>query len=124
MKETSRRNKMERIARALFEHGTTQKAAAALGIAEVTVWRWKQKPEFREVYNAVRREALAGSSSRLLQGSSAAATTILKVMVDPNTSAAVRVHAAQRVLEHAEKTFELEDLAVRIERLEAESKRK
>ena len=102
----------------MFEHGSVQKAAAALGMSEVTVWRWTQKPEFQEAYSEVRREALSRSSGRLLHGSGAAAATLLKLMLDPSAPAAVRVRAAEGVLEHAEKTFELEEVDVRLKRLE------
>jgi DNA-binding MurR/RpiR family transcriptional regulator len=118
MTESTRRQKMERIAQAMFEHGSVQKAAAALGMSEVTVWRWTQKPEFQEAYSEVRREALSRSSGRLLHGSGAAAATLLKLMLDPSAPAAVRVRAAEGVLEHAEKTFELEEVDVRLKRLE------
>ena len=118
MTESTRRQKMERIAQAMFEHGRVQKAAAALDMSEVTVWRWTQKPEFQEAYREVRREALSRSGSRLLQGSNAAAATLLKLMVNEGTPAAVRVRAAEGVLQHAEKTFELEDVVVRLKRLE------
>ena len=118
MTESTRRQKMERIAQAMFEHGSVQKAAAALGMSEVTVWRWTQRPEFHEAYSEVRREALSRSGSRLLHGSNAAAATLLKLMVNEGTPAAVRVRAAEDVLQHAEKTYELEDVVVRLKRLE------
>ena len=118
MTESTRRQKMERIAQAMFEHGSVQKAAAALGMSKVTVWRWTQNPEFQQACSEVRREALSRSSGRLLHGSGAAAATLLKLMLDPSAPAAVRVRAAEGVLEHAEKTFELEEVDVRLKRVE------
>ena len=87
----------------MFEHGSIQKAAAALAMSEVTVWRWKQKPGFREVYSEIQREVWSRTIGRLVWASSAAASTILKVMVDPNATPAVRLRAAQSVLEHGQK---------------------
>ena len=118
MTESTRRQKMERIAQAMFEHGSVQKAAAALGLSEVTVWRWTQKPEFQKAYSEVRREALSRSGSRLLHGSNAAAATLLKLMVNEGTPAAVRARTAESVIQHAEKTYELEDVGLRLKRLE------
>ena len=118
MTESRRRQKMERIAQAMFEHGSVQKAAAALGMSEVTVWRWTRKPEFQEAYSEVRREALSRTGSRLLQGANAAAATLLKLMVSEGTPPAVRRHAAENVMQHAEKTYELEDVGLRLKRLE------
>jgi hypothetical protein len=40
----------------------------------------------------------------------AAATTLLKVMIDPNAPASVRVRAADSVLNHASKAIEIEDI--------------
>ena len=124
MTSITRSTKMDRIVRAMFEHGTLQKAATALGMSEVTVWRWTQKPEFQEASREVRRETLHRSSARLLHGSNAAVATMLKLMLDPNAPAAVRVRAAEGVLEHAEKTFELEDVDLRLERLEQATRQK
>ncbi len=107
MTEITCRQKIERIAQALFEHGSPQKAAAALGMSRATVWRWKRKPEFQEIYGEVRREALSPPSSKLLQGSPVAIATLIKVMVDPSTPAAVRVRAADCHLGHAAKFFAL-----------------
>ena len=118
MTESTRRQKMERIAQAMFEHGSVQKAAVALDMSEVTVWRWSKKPEFHTACSEVRREALSRSGSRLLHGSNAAAATLLKLMVNEGTPAAVRVRAAEGVLQHAEKTYELEDVGLRLTRLE------
>ena len=118
MTESTRRQKMERVAQAMFEHGSVQKAAAALDMSEVTVWRWRQKPEFQEAYSEVRCEARSRSGSRLLQASSAAVATMVKVMLDPSAPPSVRLHAADRVIQHAEKAYELEDVGLRLKRLE------
>ena len=124
MTESRRRQKVERIAQAMFEHGSVQKAAAALDMSQVTVWRWTQKPEFQAACREVRREALSRSGSRLLHGSSAAAATMVKVMLDPSAPPSVRLHAAESVMQHAEKTFELEDVDVRLKRLEQATRQK
>jgi len=46
----------------------------------------------------------------LQQGATAAATTLLKMMIDGNAPASVRVRAAECVLSHAAKAIELEDI--------------
>ena len=118
MTHSTRTRKMDRIILALLEHGTIHQAATALGMSEVTVWRWTQKPEFQAAYAKARREALSRSGGRLLQGTNAAASTIMRIMLDPSTSPAVRVRAAGCVLEYGTKVIELEDLEVRVKRLE------
>jgi hypothetical protein len=103
---------------ALLEHGSMQKAATVLGVSDVTVWRWLQKPEFREAYRKARRHAFSQSMGRLQHASIAAVSTLLRVMLDKDAPAASRVRAAACVLDHAADSFELEDLDGRIERLE------
>ncbi len=110
--------KADRMILALLEHGSTHKAAAALGMSEVTLWRWQQKSEFQEALRLARREAFSQSMARLQHGSGAAASTLLRVVVDKDVPPATRVRAAHHVLEHAANSFELEDLDVRIGRLE------
>ena len=53
------------------------------------------------------------------QGSTAAATTLLKVMVDIATPPSTRVRAAEAVLNHAAKAIEIEDIDARLRELEA-----
>src|SRR5712692_9824918 len=93
--------KMNRIILALLEHGTKQKAAAALGISEVTVWRWMQKSEFQQAYHQVLREYNCRKIGKLLQASTAAVATLCRLMLDPTVPPSVRVRAAGCVLEHA-----------------------
>ena len=54
-------------------------------------------------------------------GASAAATTLLKTMIDPNTPASVRVRAAECVMNHATKAIEIEDIEARVAALEQEA---
>ena len=75
-------------------------------------------PEFQAAYRQARREAFGQSIARLQQGSSAAATTLLKVMVDSNTPASTKVRAADSVLNHSTKAIEIEDILARVSELE------
>jgi phosphomannomutase len=108
----------EQLILAMLQQPTWQKAAASIGISEVTAWRIRQTPEFRREYLQARREAVSQSLARLQQGAGAAASTLLKIIVDPSNSAATRVQAASRILEHAKQAFVLEDLALRVNDLE------
>ena len=65
MKGRIRAGRTDRIILALLEHSSLEKAAAALGMSPVTVWRWMQKPEFQEAYRKARREAFSRSLGRL-----------------------------------------------------------
>ena len=118
MKSGIRAGKADNIILALLEHGGIEKAAAALGVCDVTVWRWLKKPKFQKAYREARREAFSRSLARLQHASGAAVSTLLKVMVDKDAPAASRVRAAHSVLDHAAKAYELEDIEVRVSELE------
>ena len=111
-------SRQDRIILALLEHPTFEKAAAAVGISDVTLWRWTKKPEFQEAYRQARREAFSQSLARLQHASSAAVGTLLRVMTDREAPAASRVRAADSVLAHAAKAIELEDIEARVVELE------
>lgn len=110
--------KKEEAITALLSHRNTEDAARAVGIAVTTLLRWMQVPEFDAAYRAARRAAFGQSIARLQQASSAAVSTLLKVMVDPNTPASSKLRAADSVLSHAAKAIELEDIEARIAELE------
>jgi hypothetical protein len=111
------RKKEEAIV-ALLSQRNIEAAASAAGIGTNTLLRWLQIPEFAAAYREARRDAFRQSVARLQQGSSAAVSTLLKVMVDSNSPAASRVRAADCVLGHAAKAIELEDIEVRVSVLE------
>jgi hypothetical protein len=122
MKGRIRAGRTDRIILALLEHSSLEKAAAALGMSPVTVWRWMQKPEFQEAYRKARREAFSRSLGRLQHSSAAAAATLVRIMLDQSMPAASRVRAADCVLGHSARYLELEDLEARIQQLEEKVK--
>jgi hypothetical protein len=119
MSATSARQ--ERMIVALLEHSTHEKAAAALGVSTVTLWRSMQKPEFAEAYRKARREAFSQSIARLQYASNAAVGTLLRVLTDREAPAASRVRAADVVLQTALRGMEIEDIEARVTELERAS---
>jgi translation initiation factor 2 alpha subunit (eIF-2alpha) len=111
------RKKEDAIA-ALLIHRTVEEAAKSLNIATKTLLRWMKEPEFDAAYRAARRQAYGQSISRLQQGATAAATTLLKVMIDPATPPSTKVRASEAVLSHAAKAIEIEDIDARLRELE------
>ena len=77
-----------------------------------------QTPEFQAAYRQARRAAFGQAVARLQQGTSAAATTLLKTLIDPGTPASVKVRAAEAIFNHAAKGIELEDIEARVSELE------
>ena len=81
-----------------------------------------QDPDFKAAYLDARRNVYSQSLARLQQMTSAAVSTLAKVMVDPNAPAASRVRAAHSVLDHAAQAIELEELEARLIALENRTK--
>jgi hypothetical protein len=111
------RKKDEAIA-ALLTQRNTEEAAKAAGISHNTLLKWMKDPEFDAAYREARRAAFGQSIARLQQGASAAATTLLKVLIEPGTPASVRVRAAEAILNHGAKAIEIEDIEARLAELE------
>src|SRR6202011_3489818 len=95
-----------------------EEAAKSVGISSNTLLNWMKVPEFETAYRDARRKAFGQSIARLQQGTSAAATTLLKTMIDPLTPASVRVRAAEAIFNHAAKAIEIEDIEARVSELE------
>ncbi len=110
--------KMEEVIAALLVQRNVEEAARAAGIGNQTLLRWLKIPEFQIAYREARRAAFGQSVARLQQASSAAVSTLLKIMVDPTSPASCRVRAADSVLNHGIKAIEIEDIEVRVSELE------
>jgi hypothetical protein len=113
--------KQEEAIVALLTQRNVEEAARAIGVSTQTLIRWQKIPEFQKSYLDARRAAFGQAMARLQQGSSAAASTLLKVMIDPNVPASTRVRAADSVLNHSKQAIELEDIETRVAELERAS---
>jgi len=111
--------KMEDAVAALLTQRNIEEAANSIGVSTKTLLRWQRTPEFQKAYREARRAAHSQSIARLQQASSAAVTTLLKVMVDPGAPHSTKVRAADSVLNHSAKAIEIEDIDVRVAALEA-----
>ena len=109
---------MEAAVAALLTQRNQEEAARIVGISIATLLRWQKKPEFQKAYREARRAAHGQSIARLQQATSAAVSTLLKVMVDANTPPATKVRAADSVLDHSAKAIEFEDFEARLSELE------
>ncbi len=109
--------KTEQLIAALLAHATVEQAAAAVGIAAVTAWRWMKGAEFQTAYQAARAETLRQATAQLRAGAAKAVKALVEICEGGQTEAA-RVSAARTVLEMAFRAHELEDLGLRIARLE------
>jgi hypothetical protein len=112
------RKKEEAIV-ALLTQRNIEEAARSINVAPKTLLRWLQVPEFQAAYLEARRDVYSQSMARLQQASSAAVSTLVKIMVDPAVPASTRVRAADSILDHGKQAIEIEDVEVRVAALEA-----
>jgi hypothetical protein len=111
-------HKQEEAIAAPLSQRNIEEAAKTAGISIRTMLRWLKLPEFQTAYREARRAAYSQAVARLQQGATAAATTLLKVMLDQSTPASVKVRAAECVMNHSSKAIEIEDVEFRVSELE------
>src|SRR5262249_36153252 len=114
--------KKEAALQALVASRTVEDAARSAGVTPRTVYRWLKEPDFDTAYREARRAVVSQANARLQQATGAAVTTMLKLMYDATVPASVRIRASECVLNHANKTIEIEDIEVRVAALEAAQK--
>ena len=110
--------KKEAAITALLTARGPEEAARSIGIGPATLRRWQKEPEFDAAYRAAKRAAFGQAIARLHHLSSAAVSTLGKVMLDSATPPATKVRAAESILDHAAKAIEIEDIEVRVAALE------
>jgi DNA-binding MurR/RpiR family transcriptional regulator len=115
---TKLKRKLEEAVAAMLTQRNIEEAARSIGVSAATLMRWQKLPEFQVAYREARRAAFGQTVARLQQGTSAAATTLLKTMIDPTTPASVKVRAAEAIFNHAAKAIEIEDIEARVSALE------
>lgn len=84
------------------------------GIGTKTLYRWLRIPKFQDAHGEARREAYSQSITRPHPASSAAVSTLLKIMGHPNAPAVSRVRVVDRVSEHTAKAIETDDIGARV----------
>jgi len=105
---------------ALMSTRNIDEAARETGISARTLLRWMKDPEFIKEWHAARKEGLSQATARLQNAAGAAAAILIKALVDPSISP-TRLKAATYILDKAQKGFEMEDMKIRISRLEREN---
>jgi Helix-turn-helix domain len=110
--------KKEAAVLALLSSRNVEEAARVAGVSPRALYRWMKEPEFDSAYRDAKRAAFSQSIARLHQMSSAAVSTLGKIMVDANAPASTRVRAADSILNHTAKAIEIEDIEARVSELE------
>ena len=103
---------------ALLQEPTIEKAAARCGISEVTLWRWQQRKDFQEHYQAARLRITDAAIAQIQQASVEAVEVLRDVMKKAYKNPAARVSAAKIILEIAFNATELNRIEDRLTELE------
>lgn len=93
----------EQIIAALLDHGTIRAAAGAVGISERALYDRMNKGEFQALYKAAKADLIRAAVLNLNRQLQAAIDTVSEIMQDPDNNAAVRLQAAQTILNNAGK---------------------
>ena len=111
--------KKEAAILALLSSRSVEDAARTANVPLRSLYRWLKEPEFESAYREAKRVAFGQAIARLQQGTPAAASVMLKLMVDPAVPASTRLKAADCVFTHAKNAIELEDVEARVTALES-----
>lgn len=93
----------EQIITALLQNGTIKAAAAAAGISERTVYDRMNTGSFQALYKAAKADLIRGAVISITGQVQAAIDTVGEIMRNPENNAAVRLQAAQTILNNAGK---------------------
>ncbi len=96
----------EQIIAALIQHGTIKEAAAAVGTAPRTIYARMQDKSFRADYAEAKNDIVRGAIFSINQKLSEAITAVAEIMTDKDTNPAVRLQAAQTIINNAAKFSE------------------
>lgn len=91
----------EQLIATLLTNGTKKSAAAALGISESVIYDRMKDKDFKAMYSAARADLLRETLAEIQKGTLSAVRTIVGVMENTENNPAVRLQAAQTLLNTA-----------------------
>ena len=93
----------EQIIAALLDHGTIKAAAGAVGISERALYDRMSKGEFQALYKAAKADLIRAAVLNINRQLQAAIDTVSAIMQDEDNNPAIRLQAAQTILNNAGK---------------------
>ena len=96
----------EEIIAALLQHGTVKDAAAAAGTTPRTIYDRMNNREFRAEYMEAKNDIIRKAVFTINEKLSAAIDTVADIMTDKDNNPAIRLQAAQTILNNAGKFAE------------------
>ena len=111
----------EAIIAALLQHGTVREAAQAAGTTARTIYDRMQDREFTAEYSAAKNELLRKASISVNDKLAAAIDEVAAIMSDKNVNPAIRLQAAQTIINSAGKFSERLDRCEKVQREQADT---
>lgn len=108
----------EEVVVALLNEATVQRATAATGVPERTIYNWLHEPVFKKVYLERRRDAFSQAVALTQRYASMAVNVLAKIASDERAPHSARVSASRTIIAIGRSGIELEDLAARVDALE------
>ena len=93
----------EQIISALLTQGTIKAAAAAVNVSERTIYDRMNNGEFQALYKAAKADLIRAAVFNINNQLQAAINTVIDVMQNEDNNPAIRLQAAQTILNNASK---------------------
>lgn len=93
----------EAIIAALLDHGTIRAAAKAVGLSERAIYDRMGDGEFQALYKSAKSDLVRAALLRINRHLERAIDTVAGIMEDEDNNAAVRLQAAQTIINNAGK---------------------
>lgn len=98
-----KKNTDEQIIAGLLTHGTIRAAADSIGMSERAIYNRMKNTEFQALYRAAKSNLIRVTALSISNHTQEAIDTIVEVMRDKENSPAVRMQAAQSILNNSAK---------------------
>lgn len=95
---------------------TIEEACRVASVNRTTFYRWMRQPHFKDALTSARDEAFVGAMARLKSTLTQAADTLVSLLQSNDEN--IKLRTADRVVTHALRISEIEDLQKRLEELE------
>jgi hypothetical protein len=115
-----RGRKHEEAVAALLVESTLEAAARKSGVSERTLRNWLKDPDFVRAYRDARWQIVEAAVARLQQAAAEAVDALKRNLSCSQPGPEIR--AALGILDHSQRGIELNDLAERVEALEAQAR--
>lgn len=93
----------EQIIATLLNSGTIKEASINAGISERAIYDRMKSGEFQELYKSAKADMIRNAVTSINKHLSEAIKTIAEIMKDEDNNAAIRLQAAQTILNNADK---------------------